>query len=67
MQYVEHAPTQPKLMSVAQVADFLHLSRSKVYQLIRQEGLPVISFGRAFRVSFVSLQRWLSEREKQAH
>lgn len=64
---MEHAPTQPAtLMSVAQVAIFLDLSKSKVYQLIREEGLPVIAFGRALRISFESLQVWLTAREKRS-
>lgn len=65
MQYIEHVPTQPKLMNITQVAKALSLSRAKVYQLIYQESLPVISFGRALRVSPTSLEKWLSEREKR--
>jgi len=63
---LEHAPTQPKLMSVAQVARLLLLSRATVYRLIHQENLPVISFGSALRISPASLQEWLKEREKKS-
>lgn len=66
MPYTEHVPAQPKLMNVTQVARFLSLSRTKVYQLINQENLPTISFGRVLRVSPASLQQWLSEREKKS-
>lgn len=65
MQYIEHAPTQPKLMNITQVARSLNLCRSTVYQLIKREGLPVIPFGRALRVSPASLEQWLIEREKK--
>jgi excisionase family DNA binding protein len=66
MQYTEQAPTQPELMNITQVASFLKLSRATVYKLINHEGLPVIPFGRALRVSPASLQQWLSRREKKS-
>lgn len=66
MQHIEHVPTQPMLMNITQVAQMLRLSKAKVYQLIYHENLPVISFGRALRVSPASLQQWLNEREKKS-
>ncbi len=66
MQQIEHAPIQPSsLMNVTQVAQKLRLSRAMVYRLIRNEGLPVIPFGSALRISPTSLQEWLSKREKK--
>jgi excisionase family DNA binding protein len=56
---------QPLLLNIPQVMQLLGLSRSKVYKLIRLEGLPVVRFGRSVRVSPVALQRWLAERERQ--
>lgn len=56
--------TQPLLLNVTQVAKTLGLSRTKVYALIATEGLPIVRFGRAVRVSPASLQRWLEQREK---
>ena len=55
---------QPLLLNVPQVAQLLGLSRTKVYELIVTEGLPVLKFGRAVRVSFKSLQQWLDQRER---
>jgi excisionase family DNA binding protein len=55
---------QPLLLNVPQVAQLLGLSRTKVYELIATEGLPVLKFGRAVRVSFKSLQRWVDQRER---
>jgi excisionase family DNA binding protein len=40
------------------------LSRTKVYELIATEGLPVVRFGRAVRVSLKSLQQWVEQRER---
>jgi excisionase family DNA binding protein len=55
---------QPLLLNVPQVAQLLGLSRTKVYELIATEGLPVLKFGRAVRVSFKSLQQWVDQRER---
>ena len=57
-------PLQP-LLSIADVCKLLNLSRPKFYDLMR-EGLPVIRFGRAVRISPTSLQRWLAQREQVA-
>jgi len=56
--------TQPVLLTVSQVAKMLSLGRTKVYELIATEGLPVVCFGRAKRVSPTSLKRWLESREQ---
>jgi excisionase family DNA binding protein len=55
---------QPILLTIAQVSKSLGLSRTKIYALIATEGLPVIRFGRAVRVSPTSLQQWLQQRER---
>lgn len=54
----------PQLWTVAQVSKALSLGRTKVYELIWKEQLPVQRFGRAVRVSPTELQRWLAEREQ---
>jgi excisionase family DNA binding protein len=56
--------SQPFLLNVSQVANTLGLSRTMVYTLIATQGLPTVRFGRAVRVSPVSLQRWLEKREQ---
>jgi excisionase family DNA binding protein len=58
--------SQPLLLNVSQVARALSLGRTKVYELIAMEGLPVVRFGRAVRVPAASLRRWVDEREKQS-
>jgi excisionase family DNA binding protein len=57
---------QPLLLNISQVAAALGLGRTKVYELITTEGLPVIHFGRAVRVSPAALQQWLEQREHQS-
>ena len=56
----------PLLLSIPEVARSLRLSRAKIYRLIYYEGLPVLHFGRAARVSVIALQEWIERREKGA-
>lgn len=51
------------LLTIPQVMKQLRLGRTKIYHLIDKEGLPVMRFGRAVRVSTVSLKEWLKQRE----
>ena len=57
---------QPLLLTVPQVAKELGLSRTMVYLLINREGLPVVRFGRAVRISAPSLHKWVEERERSS-
>lgn len=57
------AQIEPKMLTIPQVAQALGLCRTKVYELIAKEGLPVVRFGRAVRVRSAALDRWLAERE----
>ncbi len=52
------------LLTIPKVASLLGVSRPTVYELIAREGLPTIKLGRSVRVSPVSLQNWLAERER---
>lgn len=54
---------QPMYLSISEVATMLSLGRTKIYDLIRHEGLPYIQFGDVKRVPLAKLQRWLEERE----
>jgi excisionase family DNA binding protein len=65
MEHVKKVLSPPLLLSVPEVAKALGLGRTKVYELIAAEGLPVVRFGRAVRVSIASLQQWIEQREKQ--
>jgi len=47
---------QPLLLSIPEAAAVLRLSRTKVYELIDVEGLPVKRFGRSVRVSVIAVQ-----------
>ncbi len=56
----------PLFLNIPEVCASLQLSRAKVYRLIYDEGLPVVHFGRAVRVSVIALEKWLDERAKSA-
>lgn len=62
MQYSAQPPVKPLLLTIDQVSQVMHLGRSKIYELINNEGLPVQRFGKAVRVPYESLQKWLQER-----
>jgi excisionase family DNA binding protein len=49
-----------KLLTVAEVALFLHLSTRAVRRLISKHGLPVIRCGRAVRIHPVDLDRFIA-------
>jgi len=65
MESVKKAPVPTLLLSIPEVSKTLGLGRTKVYELIATEGLPVVRFGRAIRVSVTSLQKWVERREQQ--
>ena len=64
MEELTRTAAQPLLLSIPDVAATLGLGRSKVYELIAKEGLPVVRFGRSVRVSAASLQKWVEQREQ---
>lgn len=65
METTRSVVSSPLLLTIPDVARRLGLGRTKVYELIAREGLPVVRFGRAVRVSVTSLQQWIEQREKQ--
>ncbi len=65
MQEIKQDSVQPLLLTIPQVMKTLRLGRTMIYNLIDKEGLPVLHFGRAVRVSYASLQEWIKQREAQ--
>ena len=58
------ATPQPLLLNMTQAQNVLSLGRTKIYELIAKEGLPVVHIGRAVRIPYEPLQQWLMERQK---
>lgn len=63
---LEETRTQPLLLTIPQVMECLALGRSKVYELIQKEGLPVKRFGRSVRIPYAALEQWLEQRDSVA-
>lgn len=55
-----------RLLSVAQLAEILGVSRSHAYVLVREQAVPAIRFNGAIRIPTAALERWLAEREQEA-
>jgi excisionase family DNA binding protein len=58
------AVVQPQLLTIPEVCKILNIGRTKVYSLIKTDGLPVVRVGDVSRVSVASLQRWIEQRER---
>jgi prophage regulatory protein len=56
---------QPLLITVEEAAQMLSIGRTKLYDLIRYEGFPVVRFGKMVRVRPSELQEWLESRKEQ--
>lgn len=58
--------TQPLLITVEETMRTLRLGRTKIYTLIRREGLPVHRFGRRVLIDPEELKSWLTLRRERA-
>jgi excisionase family DNA binding protein len=52
-----------RLLTVADVAELLRVSRNTAYALCMTE-IPVLRLGRSIRVDPATLRRWVSERQQ---
>ena len=52
--------TSVRLLTVREVAELLRLRPARVYELARQELLPVVRVGRQIRVEEGALRAWIS-------
>jgi excisionase family DNA binding protein len=58
--------TGPAFMSVAQAAERLGVSRRTAYNLIRDEGLPVVVLRGMNRVPVGALEQWIVNLERRS-
>lgn len=60
----------PEIMTAAHIAEYLHISRRRVYELFKlspsKGGIPCIEIGASKRVRKESFVDWLSKLEKKA-
>ena len=52
-------PTLNRLLKARELAETWEEPTWKVYECVREHGLPAIRFGRALRFDPVAVQRWL--------
>ena len=48
--------------SVAEAAELVGVSTSRMYQLVKTTGFPAVCIGRRVRVSKKGLERWVEEK-----
>jgi excisionase family DNA binding protein len=52
----------PEIMDVRQLAQYLGIGKSKIYNLIRQKKIPASRIGRQYRFAKQVIDNWLKER-----
>ena len=52
-----------KLLTPQEVANYLDISKSKVYQLVRSQGFPAFRIGKHFRTDPVLLKEWVRKQQ----
>ena len=57
----------PQLLTPEQAADWLNISRSRVFELIAEGALPSIKIGKSRRVPVEALRRWVERQLTEAH
>ncbi len=58
---VEKIQTQKLTYSIPEAAEVLGVSTSKMYQVIKMEGFPLVTLGNRRLVPIKSLERWLDQ------
>ena len=56
----------PFLLTIPQAAEMMNISAAMVYKLIQTQKLPVVKLGRATRIRYAALDRWLQKREDRS-
>jgi excisionase family DNA binding protein len=53
---------EPALLRIEEAAEYLALSRAKLYTLLEPHGsIPVVKLGRSVRIPLDGLRRWVAE------
>lgn len=52
-------------LSVPEAAEFLGVSKSKMYLLVRTKGFPTVHIGNRILVSTKGLERWIDEQAQK--
>jgi len=58
--------SQPRFVTVAEVAEELRVSNMTVYRLVQSGQIPAVRVGRSYRIRASDLDRYLAEQYNQA-
>ncbi len=57
----------PELMTLAEVAEYLRISKATTYRLVQRKQIPVTNVGRQLRFRRDRVDNWLSNNESRHH
>src|SRR5438128_354113 len=60
MSHIEHAHDIPAVLTVRQLAAFLHIGRNAAYEQCHRPGFPAIRIGKQLRIPRDALLNWLN-------
>jgi excisionase family DNA binding protein len=53
------------VLTLEEVADFLHVHRSTVYRLLKKRGIPAFKMGSDWRFNQESVEQWVKNLETE--
>jgi excisionase family DNA binding protein len=59
-------PSGDKVFTIPEVAAYLKISKSKIYQLVSQKQIPLLKVGRNVRIRESDLKKWLELQTENA-
>ena len=55
-----------KIYTIPEVAEYLRMSKSKVYDLVKRKKIPSVKIGRNVRIRHSDFMEWLDEQTRPA-
>lgn len=56
---------EKETMTVNELMEYLHISRSKAYELVHADGFPSFRIGKKVLISKSSLSEWIKKQENK--
>jgi excisionase family DNA binding protein len=53
-----------QVLTVRQLADYLHCHTSTIYRLLRENGLPGFKLGKSYRFVLADIENWVHDLER---
>jgi excisionase family DNA binding protein len=57
---------ESRILTVRELAGYLHVDVSTIYRLVRKRELPAFRLGRDWRFKLEAIENWMRERQQQA-